>query len=70
MNGAAAGRCGGHVITELPGAVYPPVLPSVAFRPSVHLNYAARVLPVRDGLRKLRDFPTQAGGSGEVVAED
>lgn len=67
-------RCGGHVMTELPDFglvdVYPAVLPSVDFRPSVHLNYGERVLPVRDGLRKLRDFPTEAGGSGEVVGED
>ncbi|HSO42885.1 MAG TPA: GFA family protein [Rhodospirillales bacterium] len=66
-------RCGGHVMIELAGFgfidVYPDVLPGVAFQPSVHLNYAERVLPVRDGLPKLKDFPTEAGGSGEVVPE-
>jgi len=26
-------------------------------------------LPIRDGLPKLKDFPTELGGSGETVAE-
>ena len=66
-------RCGGHVLTAHPGMgltdVRPPVLLGVAFRPTVHLNYAEAVLPVRDGLTKLRDFPTHAGGLGETVPE-
>jgi hypothetical protein len=66
-------RCGGHVMSELADFglvdVYPAVLPSLEFRPSVHLNYGERVLPVKDGLPKLKDFPTEAGGSGTVVAE-
>ena len=66
-------RCGGHVLTTHPGTgltdVRPPVLPGVAFEPSVHLNYAEAVLPMRDGLPKLRDFPAHAGGPGETVPE-
>jgi hypothetical protein len=66
-------RCGGHVLTAHPGMgltdVRPPVLPGVAFRPTVHLNYTKALLPVRDGLPKLRDFPAHAGGSGETVPE-
>mgnify|MGYP000846936834 CR=1 FL=1 len=66
-------RRGGHVMSELVGFgfvdVYPAVLPDLAFAPSVHLNYAERVLSVRDGLPKLRDFPAEAGGSGEAVPE-
>ncbi len=66
-------RCGGHVLTAHPGMgladVRPPVLPTVPFEPTVHLNYAEAVLPVRDGLAKLRDFPAHAGGSGEMVPE-
>ena len=49
--------------------VYPSVLPSVRFQPSVHLNYAETVLRIPDGLLKLKDFPAEAGGSGEVIAE-
>jgi hypothetical protein len=26
-------------------------------------------LPMRDGLPKLKDFPAELGGSGDVVAE-
>ena len=66
-------RCGGHVLSTLVGFglvdVYPAVLPSVAFRPSVHLNYGERVVQIRDGLPKLKDFPAEAGGSGELVPE-
>jgi hypothetical protein len=35
----------------------------------VHVNYAESVLPMQDGLPKLKDFPRSLGGSGEVVAE-
>ncbi len=66
-------RCGGHLMTEHPGLgltdVHAAKLPTVAFEPTVHLNYAEAVLPVRDGLAKLRDFPAHAGGSGETVPE-
>ena len=44
-------------------------LPGLAFEPSVHLNYAERVLPIRDGLPKLKDFPATAGGTGETLPE-
>jgi hypothetical protein len=27
------------------------------------------VLPMRDGLPKLKDFPKEFGGSGEAIAE-
>jgi hypothetical protein len=35
----------------------------------VHVNYAETVLPIRDGLPKLKDFPAEFGGSGESVPE-
>ena len=49
--------------------VFAAKLPTVEFRPTIHLNYAEAVLPMRDGLPKLRDFPTNAGGSGKTVLE-
>lgn len=65
--------CGGHVMAEHPGLgltdLPAGVLPSLAFRPSVHLNYEETVLPMKDGLPKLRDFPAQIGGSGETMPE-
>ena len=66
-------RCGGHVFTEHPGFgftdVYAAVLPGLAFKPTIHLNYAEYVLPIRDGLPKLKDFPIHAGGTGELMPE-
>jgi hypothetical protein len=49
--------------------VYAATLPTVEFKPGVHVNYAETVLPMRDGLPKLKDFPKELGGSGEVVPE-
>ena len=67
-------KCGGNVMTGHPGLgftdVFAAILPSVKFEPSVHLNYADTVLPIHDGLPKLRDFPAHAGGSGELLPED
>ena len=66
-------KCGGHLITNHPRLglvdVYAATIPTLKFRPGVHVNYAETVLPMRDGLPKLRDFPAELGGSGEVVAE-
>ncbi|MCU9850528.1 GFA family protein [Defluviimonas sp. WL0024] len=65
--------CGGHVMTEHPGMgftdIHASVLPELHFWPVWHLNYAEAVLPVRDGLPKLKDFPAHAGGTGETLAE-
>jgi hypothetical protein len=66
-------RCGGHILTRHPGLgmtdVRPPVVAGLAFRPTIHLNYAEAVMPMKDGLPKLRDFPAAAGGSGKLVPE-
>jgi len=44
-------------------------LRGMTFKPTVHLNYEEKVLPIRDGLPKLRDFPKEIGGSGETMPE-
>jgi hypothetical protein len=66
-------KCGGHLMTNHPTFglvdVFSATLPSLKFNPGVHVNYAETVLPMRDGLPKLKDFPKELGGSGEVVAE-
>ncbi|MBL6076577.1 GFA family protein [Belnapia sp. T18] len=65
--------CGGHLMAQHPplGAidVFAATLPELPFAPQLHVNYAETVLPMRDGLPKLRDFPKEFGGSGEMVAE-
>ena len=66
-------KCGGHLMTDHPVwglvDVYAATIPSLAFKPAVHVNYAETVLPMRDGLPKLKDFPKEFGGSGEAVAD-
>jgi hypothetical protein len=49
--------------------VYAATLPTLKFIPGVHINYVDTVLPMRDGLPKLKDFPKEFGGSGEAVPE-
>lgn len=66
-------KCGGHVMTNHPPLglvdVYAAILPTLAFKPGVHVNYAETVLPMKDGLPKLKDFPKEFGGSGELIPE-
>jgi hypothetical protein len=49
--------------------VYAATLPTLKFSPSLHINYAETVLPMRDGLPKLKDVPAEFGGSGEQIVE-
>src|SRR5574338_316399 len=66
-------NCGGHVLIEHPTLgmtdVHASTIPDFDFQPTVHLNYQETVLPIRDGLPKLRDFPAEIGGSGETMEE-
>jgi hypothetical protein len=66
-------KCGGGVMAEHPSIgltdVRPTIIPTVAFKPTVHLNYEETILPIRDGLPKLKDFPAHVGGSGETMPE-
>jgi hypothetical protein len=65
--------CGGHLFTDHPPLglvdVYAAVIPDLAFKPGLHVNYAETVLHLRDGLPKMKDFPKEFGGSGEQVRE-
>ena len=66
-------KCGGHLMTDHPPLglvdVYAATLPTLQFAPGVHVNYAETVLPMRDGLPKLKDFPAEFGGSGELIPD-
>jgi hypothetical protein len=66
-------NCGGHLMTRHPPLnmvdVFAATIPDLAFAAQVHVNYAETVLPMRDGLPKLKDFPAEFGGSGEAVPE-
>lgn len=65
--------CGGHLFTDHPAwnlvDVYAATIPSFPFKPGVHVHYQETVLPIRDGLPKLKDLPKEMGGSGEAVPE-
>lgn len=65
--------CGGHLFTEHPPwklvDVYTAIIPSLSFRPAVHVNYQETVLPMRDGLPKQKDLPKEMGGTGELLGE-
>ena len=66
-------QCGGHLMTNHPPLglvdVFTATIPTLRFEPAVHVNYAETVLPMKDGLPKLKDFPAEFGGSGEAIAE-
>jgi hypothetical protein len=66
-------ECGGHVLTDHPAwevtDVYAATLPTLPFRAQLHVNYAESVLPMRDGLPKQRDMPSEMGGSGVLLPE-
>jgi len=66
-------KCGGHLMANHPPLglvdVFAATLPTLTFTPGVHVNYAETVLPMRDGLPKLKDFPVEFGGSGATIPE-
>ncbi len=66
-------ECGGAVLVRHPSINMTDV-PSVtiagfAFHPTLHVHYGEKVMQVRDGLPKFKDFPKEFGGSGETSPE-
>jgi hypothetical protein len=65
--------CGGHLMARHPQLglvdVYAATIPSFPFTPHLHVNYESTVLPMKDGLPKMKDFPAEMGGSGETLPE-
>jgi hypothetical protein len=65
--------CGGHLFTDHPSMklvdVYAAMLPTLAFRPALHVSYGEKVLSIKDGLPKQKDFPKEMGGSGVLLTE-
>ena len=66
-------KCGGHVMNNHPPLglvdVFSATLPTLPFKAAVHVNYSETVLPMKDGLPKLKDFPKEFGGSGDHMPE-
>ena len=65
--------CGGHVMTEHPPwsliDVYAATIPTYRHQPQLHVHYQETVLPMKDGLPKMKDIPAEMGGSGQTLAE-
>ena len=65
--------CGGHLMTHHPlwnlTDVYAATIPALPFKPGVHVNYGETVLRMKDGLPKLKDFPSELGGTGQTLPE-
>ncbi len=65
--------CGGHVFIEHPtmGVVDVPavLISNFNFTPGFHVHYQETVHPMKDGLPKFKDLPSEAGGSGEELSE-
>jgi len=65
--------CGGHVMTDHPRMrlvdVYANLLRGYTHVPTLHANYASKMVSVRDGLPKYKDLPAELGGSGETLPD-
>ena len=65
--------CGGHLVTDHPQwalvDVYAATIPQFRHQPGVHVNYQETVLPMKDGLPKMKDLPSEMGGSGLTLPE-
>lgn len=48
--------------------VFTATIPTLAFMPSLHINYSENVFPINDGLPKLKDCPLEMGGTGELLS--
>jgi hypothetical protein len=49
--------------------VYAATIPGLRFQPALHVNYQETVLRIRDGLPKMKDMPSEMGGSGIALPE-
>ena len=65
--------CGSPVLVRHPGMGMTDVpagtVTGLAYKPTLHVHYGEKVLQVRDGLPKFKDFPKDFGGSGDVLTE-
>ena len=52
-------------LTDVPAGA----IEDLAFKPTLHVHYGEKVLTVRDGLPKFKDFPKDFGGTGDTLPE-
>jgi hypothetical protein len=65
--------CGTPVLVQHPAIAMIDVpaggIQGLAFAPTLHVHYGEKVLAVKDGLPKFKDFPKDFGGSDELLPE-
>jgi len=65
--------CGAPVLVGHPGLGMTDVpagsVVGLAYKPTGHVNYGAKVMSVHDGLPKFKDFPKEFGGSGQMLPD-
>lgn len=65
--------CGGPVLIDHPANSVTDIpagsVEDLDFAPTLHTHYSERVLEIRDGLPKYKDFDPNVGGTGETVPE-
>ena len=65
--------CGSPVLVRHPALGMTDVpagtIAGLTFQPTLHVHYGEKVLAVRDGLPKFKDFPKDFGGSGDTLPE-
>jgi hypothetical protein len=65
--------CGAAVMVGHPGLGMTDIpsgsVVGLKYQPTVHVNYGEKVMAMRDGLPKFKDFPKEFGGSGEMLPE-
>jgi hypothetical protein len=65
--------CGGHLLTDHPQwgliDVYAATIPTYRHEPKLHVNYQETTLRMKDGLPKMKDLPSEMGGSGALCPE-
>ncbi|MFK7945087.1 MAG: GFA family protein [Paracoccaceae bacterium] len=66
-------RCGGGLGNQKPRfdvtVIYANTLDQFAFRPTLHVFYAERVMDIADGLLKYADLPVAMGGTGALCEQ-
>jgi hypothetical protein len=65
--------CGTPVLVDHPGMGMVDVpagrVVGLDYKPGLHVHYGEKVLSVKDGLPKFKDFPKDFGGSGATLPE-
>jgi hypothetical protein len=65
--------CGAAVLVGHPGMGMTDVpsgnVAGLVYKPTLHVHYGEKVMAVRDGLPKFKDFPKEFGGSGDILPE-